>query len=83
MNSVVPYSQNVRIAQLLLLHYGNYDKKTRERKYRLYISQDPDGKKQAHSYGFLRDKKVVLRDTKEIGIHSSKSLNARISQNHE
>ena len=54
-----------------------------ERKYRLYISQDPNGKKQAHLYGFLRDKKVILRDTKEIGIHSSKSLNARISQNHE
>lgn len=63
----VPYLKNTKIAnELLLLHYGNFDKETRKRKYELYIAQDPEEKKQAHSYDFLMEDKVLLKELKEI-----------------
>ena len=82
----VPYTKKVSVAQLLLLHYGNYDKEIRERKYKLYTSQDPDGKKQAHSYDFLKDEKVVLKDIREIilpKMHNPLVGYGSISQNKE
>ncbi|WP_051254061.1 galactosyltransferase-related protein [Arenibacter latericius] len=66
--SAVPYAQNVRIADLLLLHYGNFDQEIRKDKYKIYTSQDPDERKQAHSYAFLKDKKVVLKKVKDIDL---------------
>lgn len=63
----VPYQKNVKLAnELLLLHYGNFDKETRKRKYELYTVQDSEGKKQAHSYDFLMDDKVLLKEIKGI-----------------
>ncbi len=62
----VPYSKNILIPKILLLHYGNFDKKTRERKYKLYLNQDADGKKQSHNYEFLKDKEVVLKPLKTL-----------------
>lgn len=62
----VPYSKSMQLIKILLLHYGNFDKKIRERKYKLYKSQDPDEKKQAHSYDFLRDENVVLGRLKSL-----------------
>ncbi len=65
----VPYSHKVKNANILLLHYGNFDKKIRKRKYNLYKSQDPDEKKLAHSYEFLKDKNVILKSLKSIKLN--------------
>jgi glycosyltransferase involved in cell wall biosynthesis len=62
----VPHFHNVLVPKILLLHYGNFDKEIRERKYKLYTAQDPDGKKQAHDYEFLKDEQVVLKPLKDI-----------------
>ena len=63
----VPYLKNAKVAnELLLLHYGNFNEETRQKKYKLYTSQDPEEKKQAHSYDFLMDDKVFLKEIKKI-----------------
>lgn len=66
----VPYSNDPKVIPLLLLHYGNYDKEIRERKYGLYMSQDSDGIKQSHSYDFLKDKQVLLNSLDQIIIEN-------------
>jgi hypothetical protein len=66
----VPYYKKFQEAPLLLLHYGNFDKEVRMRKYDLYISQDPDGKKQAHSYSFLKDEQVILKSLAQINLEN-------------
>ena len=71
----VPYSFNVKIVPLLLLHYGNFDKEIRERKHKLYTSQDPDEKKQAHSYDFLKDEEVVLEKLEKLCLKSNETVN--------
>ncbi len=71
----VPYSFNVKIVQLLLLHYGNFNQEIRERKYKLYTAQDPDEKKQAHSYDFLMDTKVILKKVKNINLGNQLTFN--------
>jgi hypothetical protein len=73
--AAVTYSQKFQVIPLLLLHYGNFDKEIRMRKYDLYISQDPDGKKQTHSYCFLKDKQVVLKPLVQIDLE-----NCRLTQ---
>lgn len=62
----VPFRKKVKVAPLLLLHYGNFDQDIRKRKYDLYMSQDSDGKKLAHSYSFLNDEQVILRPLNNI-----------------
>ncbi|MEM8937936.1 MAG: glycosyltransferase [Bacteroidota bacterium] len=63
----VPYYQNLRVAKVLLLHYGNYTSEIRQRKYERYTSQDRDGKKMGiSSYNFLLDKEVDLRLVDDI-----------------
>lgn len=64
----IPYYKRVQIAQILLLHYGNYDQNIRNRKFKLYMSQDSDEKKQGHSYDFLKDKRVKLKQLNDIEI---------------
>ena len=66
--SVAPYSSKMQIANILLLHYGNYSNKIRERKYELYSSQDPDGKKNGFTYEFLKDEKVILGELDKLSL---------------
>lgn len=65
----VPYTKNPGLAKILILHYGNYDKEIRERKFNLYTSQDMDGKKLGHSYEYLKDKIVKLKRIEDIGVN--------------
>lgn len=66
----VPYYKNFQEIPLLLLHYGNFDKEARMRKYDLYTAQDPDGKKQSHPYSFLKDEQIVLKSLVHINLES-------------
>lgn len=62
----VPYMHNVLVPKILLLHYGNFNKQIRDRKYELYKSQDPDGRKLGFDYEFLKDEEVRLKPLREI-----------------
>ncbi|GAB5473925.1 MAG: hypothetical protein Mars2KO_20240 [Maribacter sp.] len=62
----VPYMRNPGLAKILILHYGNYDKAIRKRKYNLYTSQDLEEKKLGHSYDYLLDEKVKLKRVEDL-----------------
>tara|TARA_R110002126_G_scaffold291220_1_gene450980 strand:- start:4412 stop:5983 length:1572 start_codon:yes stop_codon:yes gene_type:complete len=67
--AAIPFYKNLQTAQILILHYGNYNKKIRERKFKLYTAQDPDGKKIGEpSYNFLKDEKVKLLALKKLDL---------------
>lgn len=70
----VPYLRNVGLAKILLLHYGNYNKDIRERKFNLYTSQDLDCKKLGHSYDYLKDSNAKLKRIEDIGVNEIKEI---------
>lgn len=62
----IPFKRNVHYSRILVLHYGLMEKNTRERKFRLYKSQDRDGKKQGFSYAYLLDETIDPGKVSEI-----------------
>jgi len=70
---VTPFRQESYHSSLLLLHYGLMEAAIRKTKKNLYLSQDPDGKKQTYTYDYLTDENPQLADIDDL-ISEDRSL---------